>query len=73
MTENKGTKTFQDLESEYADELFGDIQCRRCAHKLPGRRCAAFDWIPSDILAGRHDHRKPYPGDNGILFKPRKE
>jgi hypothetical protein len=70
---NRGTKAFQELEAKYADDLFGTIQCMECANALEGRRCKAFKWIPSDILTGRHDHRKPYPGDNGILFEPKQK
>jgi hypothetical protein len=33
--------------------------------------CAAFpDGIPIEIIAARHDHREPYPGDHGIRYEP---
>ena len=50
--------------------------CARCAHldrrsSKPGLVCAAYpDGIPEAILWGEHDHREPYPGDNGIRFEP---
>lgn len=52
---------------------FSDLQvaqCVRCKHLLSNARCAAFpEGIPADILENRHDHRRPYPGDNGIRFE----
>ena len=34
-------------------------------------RCDAFPkGIPYDVLMWKHDHRKPYKGDNGIRFEP---
>ncbi len=52
----------------------GDIQvsqCATCRHKrIDGAFCAAFpDGIPDTILSNEHDHRQPYPGDNGIQFE----
>jgi hypothetical protein len=53
-------------------------QCFDCTrlHAGKGMRCDAFPGgIPEAILLARHDHRQPYPGDNGILFeaKPKPE
>lgn len=52
-------------------------QCVRCKHfKLEpppdgiGSACKAFKRIPREILEGKHDHRLPFPGDNGIRFEP---
>lgn len=51
------------------------LQCIRCIHldesPATGMVCTAFrDGIPTAILTGDHDHREPYPGDNGIRFEP---
>lgn len=53
----------------------GDVkvsQCADCVHKhLDSPTCEAFpDGIPREILLMEHDHRKPYPDDNGIRYKP---
>ena len=46
-------------------------QCVECKHGSTGSACRAFLLgIPDRILENNHDHRKPYPGDNGIRFEP---
>ena len=47
------------------------IQCINCRHFEKEDRCKAFpDGIPAKVFTGEHDHREPYPGDNGIQFEP---
>ena len=46
-------------------------QCIRCIHYTGSKQCDAFAAeIPDPIWIGEHDHREPYPGDNGIQFEP---
>jgi hypothetical protein len=52
--------------------------CLDCAHfdqaeaiRSGKYRCKAFPLeIPQTILVNNADHKKPYPGDNGIRFEP---
>lgn len=44
--------------------------CYSCAHRGMGLVCTAYpDGIPDEIAASDVDHRLPYAGDNGIVFK----
>lgn len=48
--------------------------CYGCKHFIPDSpdlTCGAFEnGIPFVVLSSQHDHRQPYPGDNGIQFEP---
>lgn len=44
--------------------------CALCRHYISGKKCAAFDSIPSAIWEGSNDHRTPFVGDRGIVFEP---
>jgi len=52
-------------------------QCESCKHYRPeakGYTCSAYPacpGIPREIIDGEHDHRDPYPGDNGIRWEPK--
>jgi hypothetical protein len=48
------------------------VACRRLGvGPTGGWSCPAFlESIPAPLLEGRADHRRPYPGDRGILFAP---
>jgi len=47
------------------------VQCLECKHYTGVKQCNAYPLeIPQVIYTGEHDHRKQYPGDNGIRFEP---
>jgi hypothetical protein len=63
------TPAFEKSQREYAEHL-GLPQCFGCKHSHHNGMCDAFPkGIPRAILGDYHDHRKPYPGDNGIRFE----
>jgi hypothetical protein len=52
--------------------------CWNCQHfngdNPAARTCSAFPkGIPLPIWNGENNHKKQYPGDNGILFEPIQE
>ena len=54
------------------EERIIDREIARLENLKSGFSCDAFpDVIPSDINNGIIDHRKPFPGDNGIMFEPK--
>lgn len=48
------------------------IGCKHLTGDLREPKCAAFPaGIPNEILLSRADHRKSFPGDQGITFDPK--
>lgn len=46
-------------------------ECNNCLHKISSTTCRAFpDLIPGEILSGKIQHRKGYPGDQGVRWEP---
>jgi hypothetical protein len=44
--------------------------CTRAGGAFEWPTCLAFPLgIPQEILDGKNDHSKPYPGDHGIQFE----
>jgi len=49
-------------------------QCFSCVRYWGVGKCDAYPKrIPSKIFLDKHDHTKPYKGDNGIRFEPIKD
>jgi len=60
-------------QDEFFDES-GLSQCLFCTRWTGRGMCEAYPGepykIPVVILANKHDHRDPYPGDGGLRFTP---
>ena len=52
-------------------------QCENCKNRfktLGTPRCRAYpDIIPIQLYEQLVSHKKPFPGDNGIMFEPTEE
>jgi hypothetical protein len=59
-------------DSELLEMEVSSGDCFTCINHITKRKCKAFKKIPLEIWEGKHDHKTPYPGDNGILFEPLK-
>ena len=62
------------LGEKYLDVIkyspYGEPPCETCRNYEGEHRCRAFpDGIPQNILDGKHDHRRPYPGDHGVQYE----
>jgi hypothetical protein len=47
-----------------------DILCIGCIFHTGNKKCSVFKkGIPEKIWSGEHNHKNPYPGDDGIRFE----
>ncbi|MEE0060404.1 MAG: hypothetical protein UE295_06230 [Acutalibacteraceae bacterium] len=55
----------------YCDVGGETIMCNNCVHRKKGMVCDAFpNGIPRELML-RGEHDTPFPGDNGIRYKPK--
>ena len=57
-----------------SDGIYYNPICNNYMYNKLDGNCFAFpNGIPKEILLGKRDHKKPFPGDHGIRFEPIKE
>lgn len=70
---NVAEKEFIGIVDRELDEIIYSPVCTLCTHYHRGKEehtCKAFPYgIPDDIWSGDNEHKRPYAGDNGILFE----
>lgn len=61
----------QCLRCRWLQSAFTPMQTDSSVSGTHRESCRAFpDGIPDEIASGDHDHRKPFPGDNGVQWTP---